>query len=302
MDDHLIFIETVDQEYAYYKPSRASMDYHETDLGRDVAFNRHSKNREGTHNSPFDNGKISVGVDDIQVRLVQGINEEDFRAVQSRALRATTGINIDDPGEMADWDEMLRGGLQSSLETQVVVFEITGVSRCCTHQLVRTRKAGFHQQSQRATWYGVQPQIRIPESIWRAPIPVRDAFLKAMAAAHEAYRVACLHDVSYQDSRYILPEGTTNYIQCEYPLREFIATYAYRACTMFQHEIVYCFREMGRLLVEAHPWLEPYIKISCEKSHRCEFQGWETVEGQCSFPWAIEEDRRFKPKKELRIV
>jgi hypothetical protein len=71
---------------------------------------------------------------------------------------------------------------------------------------------------------------------------------------------------------------------------------------MFQHEIVYCFREMGRLLVEAHPWLEPYIKITCEKTKMCEFQGWEKVEGQCDFPYAIEENRRFKPKKELRIV
>jgi flavin-dependent thymidylate synthase len=300
MDRNLIYVETVEQPYAYYEPSREPKDHRETDLGKDVAFNRHSKNQDGTHNSPSNNARISVGVDDIKVRLVQGIDEEKFRLVNSKALRATTGLQVGED-EMADWDEMLRGGLQASLETQVVVFEISGVSRCCTHQLVRTRKAGFHQQSQRATWYGTQPDVRMPESIWRDP-RARDAYLKALAAAHEAYRVACEQDISYQDARYILPEGTTNYILCEYPLREFIATYAYRACTMFQHEIVQCFREMGRLLVEAHPWLEPYIKISCQKSGMCEFQGWEQVEGQCTLPYAVEENRRFKPKKELKIV
>jgi len=295
-----IYVETVEQEYAYYMPSRESSDFTESDLTRDVAFNRHSKNSEGRHNSPSDNAQVSVGVDQIEVRLIQGIDEAHFQLVNSKALRATTGLEVGQD-EMEDWDEMLRGGLQASLETQVIVFEISGVSRACTHQLVRTRKAGFHQQSMRATWYGVQPQTRMPESVWRN-IAVRNAWMKAVAASHDAYRLACGQDISYQDARYILPEGTTNYILCEYPLREFLATYAYRACSMFQHEIVYCFREMGRLLVMEHPWLEPYVKITCQKTKMCEFQGWETVEGQCNFPYAVEENRRFKPKKALKIV
>jgi thymidylate synthase ThyX len=289
-----------------YTTFRAPGDFRETPVLRDVAFNRHSMNKEGKHVSPYDNARIQVGVDGIQVKLVQGIDMESFRAVLSKSLRATTGIRVDTDEIEEGWDEMLRGGLQAALESQVVVFEISGVSRACTHQLVRTRKAAFHQQSQRATWYGRQPEVRIAESVWRS-VKARDAFYEAIQAAHRAYTIACEDDISYQDARLILPEGTTNYILCEYPVREFLATYAYRACSMFQWEIMHCFREMGNLLVAAYPFLAPYVKISCEvtkqniddgdEGHHCTFQGWERVDDQCTFPWARETNRSFKSKR-----
>jgi thymidylate synthase ThyX len=85
-------------------------------------------------------------------------------------------------------------------------------------------------------------------------------------AAHVAYRLACDADASYQDARYILPEGTTNYILCEYSLREFMNVYAYRGCSMFQWEIVSVMRMMRTALVGRYPFLDPYVKISCEKT------------------------------------
>jgi hypothetical protein len=82
---------------------------------------------------------------------------------------------------------------------------------------------------------------------------------------------------------------------------------------MFQWEIVDVMRKCRQALVEAHPFMEPYVKISCEKTgpvidfsrsaagelvaeHHCTFQGWEDVEGQCDFPWAKHEARTFKPE------
>jgi hypothetical protein len=54
---------------------------------------------------------------------------------------------------------------------------------------------------------------------------------------------------------------------------------------------------MGRLLVEAHPYLEPHIKISCEKIKKCTFQGPERVEETCSFPWAMEDNRTYRQSR-----
>lgn len=312
--------------YSGYSPSRWESDNRETNLLRDVAFNRHSMN-DGHHVSPTDNAQIQVGSDGIKVRLVQGIDEESFRQTLSKAQRATIGVDLEAPDESSDWQEMLRGGLQTALETQVIVFEVSGLSRTCTHQLVRSRRAAFHQQSQRASFYGDHPEVRMPESVWRNP-RARQAFQESVDAAAKAYRVATEEDISYQDARYALPEATTNYIMCEYPVREFLAVYAYRACSMFSWEIVHTVREMGRLLSEEHPWLEPFIKISCQKSEQCEacngsgfslvvagtpisceacgglgkqgnkctFQGWESVEGQCPLPWAREDNRVFRSK------
>ena len=272
---------------------------------------------DGHHVSPYDNDLVQVGDDGITVKLVQGLNPE-FERVLSRATRATIGIDLYGPdNDERDWEEMLRGGLQTALESQVIVFEVSGVSRACTHQIVRTRKAAFHQQSMRASFYGTGPEQRVPESIWNAPDEVRHAWFAAVEACRRAYVAAAEADVSYQDARYILPEGTTNYIMMEYPLREFINVYAYRGCSMFQWEIVSVMRMAREILVGKYRFLDPYIKISCEKTkgaldgpipdhligdppheaayaHHCTFQGWESVEGQCPFAWARESNRSFR--------
>lgn len=295
----------------------------------DKAFNNHARN-DGTHVSPFDEGMAHVGTHGLQVRLIQGINEEQFRYTLRRTIRATNGIGPDDNLEDTDPEEMLRGGLQTALESQVLVFEVIGASRVLTHQLVRSRRAAFHQQSQRATWYGDRPNARVPLSVLQHS-HVQDAWDRALLAAWEAYKMACDAGVSYQDARYILPEGTANYIITEYPLREFLNFYAYRGCSMFQWEMVQCAREMRRVLIEAHPFLEPYVKISCEKgsdcencdgkgtivisgieedcsvcrgigsNRRCTFQGWENVEQGCDFPWARQDNRVFLPDPRNRI-
>lgn len=315
----------------------------------DVAFNNHERN-DGTHVSPYDDGEVFVGLDKLEVRLIQGIDEEQLKRTLSRTLRATTGIS---PLERTDLEEdaheMFRGGLQSALESQVIVFEVIGASRALTHQLVRSRKAAFHQQSQRATWYGDRPNARWPESVAANP-EVQAAWREAQMRAWEAYMIACDNGVSYQDARYILPEGTTNYITCEYSIREFINVFAYRGCSMFLWEMVGCMREMRRVLLAAHPMLEPYVKISCERgtdcdqckgsgwlwpdgiaadlaevrvvqategerpdlrrcdrcsgigsNRKCTFQGWESVEGQCDFPWARQSNRTFLPAPRYRI-
>jgi flavin-dependent thymidylate synthase len=271
---------------------------HDHVLG-DAPFNKHSMN-VNNHVSPLDQAVIDVGVDEIRVDLIQGIDEEHFRKTTGMAVRATIGIDPSAPPEDLPWEEMLKGGLQTALESQTVVFGVSGVSRTCTHQLVRTRKAAFHQQSQRASFMGERPNIRMPESVFRNP-KARMAFMVAAESARMAYQIACEEDVAYQDARFILPEGTETYIMLEYPVREFLNVYAYRACYMFQWEIRYVMHEAKRVLVEQHPWLDEYIRISCERPHRCTFQGWESVEGHCPLPWAREDNRTYKPDPALRI-
>lgn len=295
-------------------------DHEDKGLTKDVAFNRQSFDL-GKHVSPYDEAQVFAGLEGIEVRLVQGIDEAAFQTTLSRAINATHGVDIHNPPDEGDWEEMLKGGLQTALETQVIVFEVSGVSRTATHQIVRSRRAGFHQQSQRASFMGFEPNVRIPESIAKND-EAREAFVAAVEASAHAYRIAVAQDVSYQDARFALLEGTVTYILCEYPVREFLNVYAYRACSMFQWEICHTVREMGRRLVEAHPWMEPYVKISCEKTHgaldgylandkmrpantplpdpkegwahTCTFQGWEQVDEQCDFPWARETNRQFR--------
>lgn len=295
----LEIITTPEGQDVWYVASRARTDKHEEGLLRDVAFNKHSMN-DGEHVSPLDNATVQVGGDGIIVELVQGIDEESFKRTIGMATRATIGVDlahttVDDLLAGDDWEEMMKGGLQTALESAVLVFAVSGVSRTCTHQIVRSRRAAFHQQSQRASYYGDRPEARMPESVWRNE-RARYAWLIAKSASDEAYRIACEEDISYQDARYVLLEGTDNFIMTEYNVREFLAVFAYRGCSMFSWEIVTVMRKMREALLAAHPWLEPFVKITCEKTGVCEFQGWENVEGQCDFPMALESNRRFQPK------
>lgn len=328
--------------------SRGAGELDDRPLLCDVAFNKDSRNAAGGwhHVSPLANGINHVGVDGITVKLLRGLPpRNEVAQVMSRAMNATTGFDVKadsdvdglSSGEIDDsWEDILRGGLQAVMEAFVIVFEVSGVSRACTHQLVRSRRAGFHQQSQRATRYagvdgvagvagtdGTSSNTRVPESLWRTMQgngDLADAVDKALFWSRRAYQLACEADVSYQDARYMLQEGTENYIMCEYSLREFLGVYDYRACSMFNWEIVHVVRLMGELLLAQSPWLrgtgaEP--RISCEKTrgaidsnatgpvyfeenaHSCTFQGWEKVEGQCDFPWARETNRVFKPSRTI---
>lgn len=284
-------------------------------LTKDVAFNRRSFGTEEIRN-PADNATVAVGTDHIEVELVQDFADEDLQKFFSWAINATRGIDPNNPPEPVDWEEMMKGGLQTALKRINLAFGVFGASRTCTHQLVRSTRANFHQQSQRAHYYGRRPEVRMPESFRKDP-EMAAMFRQLAEISAEVYEEACERDISYQDARFALLEGTTNFILCEYSLDEFLAVYSYRACSMFQWEISHVFREMRRVLVDAHPWLDPYVKISCEKTrgsldrpdgqrgklveeahaHTCTFQGWEGVEDQCNFPWARESNRSFRSER-----
>jgi hypothetical protein len=282
-------------EYSAYSTSRSQDDRHTS--GIDGKSHKRLSNDHKASSSPSDNGIIQVGRDGLEFTLVQDFDdavlEEIGRWSQSASLGAPDAVRVSDNPR-----EYLEGGLAGqSLEDIRVAFAVRGASRALTHQLVRTRQAAFKQQSQRDSWYGYHPEFRMPESIWNGPQHIRESWITALMQCHYAYNAAVDANVTYEDARYILPEGTTNFILCEYSLRVFIETYAYRGCVMFMDEYVAVIRAMRQLLIDKHPYLAKHIVISCEKIHKCTFQGRETVEETCTFPWAKEELRLFRPSR-----
>jgi thymidylate synthase ThyX len=268
------------------------MSYHGT---RSIASKRMSLDRGRSH-SPSDNGIIQIGQDGLSVVLIQDYDDRVMETIGRWSSSASVGAP---PMKVigADAKAFLSGGLAfQSLEDIRVAFGVRGASRVLTHQLVRTRQGAFKQQSQRDCFMGKMPEFRMPESVWMDR-ELRNQWIDALVQVHQAYSDAIGSDIPYEDARYILPEGTTNFIMCEYSLRTFMEMYAYRGCVMFQDEMVWVVRAMRQALVNAHPYLEPHIKISCEKIHKCTFQGADRIEEQCDFPWATEDNRTHKPLK-----
>lgn len=257
------------------------------------------------HISPLANNQIDRRYDNLKVRMLFWPDEERFKRLVYKATMATRGSDITDDEDVDPTvvDEAFKGGLNQVLEVATVSFEISGLSRGVTHEIVRTRKASFAQQSMRHTDMGLAA-MRMPQEIADSPIEVRKVWLDAVETAKQAYVVLTDLDVPFQDARTVLPIATETYIIASYPLSEFINTYAYRSCYMFYPEIVVLFRLMREELIKVCPWIEPYVATSCEKTrpngeyaHMCTYQGWEKVEGHCPLAWAREDNRVWKSSK-----
>jgi flavin-dependent thymidylate synthase len=258
------------------------------------------------HISPLANGRIDAGYENLKVRILFWPDEKMFKRLVYKATMATRGSDISDDEVIDDQvvEEAFRGGLNQVLEVATVSFEISGCSRGLTHELVRTRKASFAQQSQRHTDFG-DAAMRMPIEIANADIDVQTVWHAAVDQSRKAYmQLTDKYDIPFQDARTVLPIGTETYIIASYPMSEFIGTYAYRACHMFYPEIVVLFGLMKDELIKTCPWVAPYVKIGCEKTkpnnghgHMCTYQGWEKVEGHCPLPWAKENNRVWKSSK-----
>ena len=87
-------------------------------------------------------------------------------------------------------------------------FNIEGISRVCSHQIVRVAHAGILQESQR---YVEQSRIEwvFPSSVYGAP----GRFLEKWAAYHEQgrelYKEAIALGMKKEDARYCLPQSCT---------------------------------------------------------------------------------------------
>lgn len=85
-------------------------------------------------------------------------------------------------------------------------FSIEGISRVCSHQLVRIAHAGILQESQR---YVEQSNVGFitPPGVLSAEYAVRKAWGDALNAARLAYGIAIINGIKKEDARYILPQA-----------------------------------------------------------------------------------------------
>lgn len=271
----------------------------------------------GWNKSPLNKGETHVDTDGISVKLIYWPSDEKMlKQAIAKMVLSTTGCDsqMEIPDELGE--ELFRGGLQTGLEVPSVVFEVSGVSRQLTHELVRTRKAVFHQQSMRHTDMGNKFNVRMPKTIRDSKTVLEigedskllrkyfgsvgspeEIWQYCMDVCRETYAILKDANIPYQDARTACPIATETYIIASYPLSEFINVYSYRACRMFLWEIQHVFKLMREEVLKKFPWMEPYIKVSCERSKRCQYQGWESTEFDCELPW--KNDRVYKPNLDL---
>jgi thymidylate synthase (FAD) len=104
----------------------------------------------------------------------------------------------------------VREGHESLIEHASATFEISGVSRACTHQLVRHRIASYSQESQRYVDLS-DPEYVIPPSVAKDPEAL-EAWNEATSGLSKAYRRLRDKGIYKEDARFLLPNATATRI------------------------------------------------------------------------------------------
>ncbi len=144
-------------------------------------------------------------------------------------------------------EKIMSLGHQSVLEHASFTFGIEGISRACSHQLVRHRLASYSQQSQRyVTFKGDGFPLVVPDAIAADPA-LQAIFDRAMAACADAYRELVDAGVPAEDARFVLPNAAETKIIVTMNGRELLHFFELRCCERAQWEIRAMALEMLRL-------------------------------------------------------
>lgn len=176
--------------------------------------------------------------------------------------------------------KVLDSGHQSIAEHVYFTFAIEGISRSCSHQLVRHR-AGivFSQQSQR--------YVEIKEDVsdilrWEEAKPLLDKYFVNVNTSNWQEYLDCLkhylHHIEMgmraEDARNVLPNATKTNITMSINFRELIHICNLRLCTRAQLEIRQLFQAIKEEVNKYEPKLASLLVPSCEVTGFCR-------EGKC---------------------
>ena len=150
--------------------------------------------------------------------------------VETIAKIASICYDSDPKNPMALVKHLYLGGHHSVFEHIYFTFKIEGISRACSHQLVRHRHCSFTQRSQR---YCSEDgfQYVTPNTIH----PVEMGY--AMEQVKDWYHGFQEDGIPNEDARYILPNACTTSLYMSLNLRELIHLCNERLCTRAQWEI-----------------------------------------------------------------
>ncbi len=189
-------------------------------------------------------------------------------------------------------EKLVSIGHMSPIEHVSFTFGIEGISRACSHQLVRHRVASYSQQSQR--------YVRETEFDYVIPPTVKNdrkltaAFIKYMKQAQKAYDVmikglgeqGITGENASQDARFLLPNAAETKIVVTMNARELLHFFRVRCCNRAQWEIREMATQMLREVKKASPILFSGAGPGCVKS-KC-------PEGKMSCGKSAEVRKKFK--------
>jgi thymidylate synthase (FAD) len=159
----------------------------------------------------------------------------------------------------------LREGHESIIEHASATFEVSGISRACSHQLVRHRLASYSQESQRYVDMS-HPALVIPPAVAinSHALKIWDGLVESMKSAYSDLRKA---GVRKEDARFVLPNAASTRIIVTMNFREYLHMFRLRITPEAQWEIRFMALMMLKSLVPHAPAIFGNIWDHIQQSH-----------------------------------
>ncbi len=157
-------------------------------------------------------------------------------------------------------EKLVKIGHMTPIEHASFTFAIEGISRACSHQLVRHRLASYSQQSQRYVSEEAGFDYIIPPTI-KEDKELKKAFIAFMKDAQEAYNTmvnklnekGIKGESANQDARFLLPNAAETKIMVTMNARELLHFFRQRCCNRAQWEIRIMSEQMLKLVKKTAP-------------------------------------------------
>jgi len=165
------------------------------------------------------------------------------------------------------FEELVRQGHGSVLEHASFTFGIEGISRACSHQLVRHRISSYNQQSQRYVDVGDPGYFVKPDSL--ADDGGRFEGVVSEAVGYYRETVERLKgggskaEQAQEDARYILPNAARTNLIWTTNLRNLLHVCRVRMCNRAQWEIRQLLFACRRVIEPRFPLIGRYMVVKC---------------------------------------
>ena len=234
----------------------------------------------------------------INVRLIEHTPEPE-KVIATAAKLCYSNSGIEDlfdgltPEKSAEFvQKLMNMGHESPIEHVTFTFGIEGISRACSHQLVRHRIASYSQQSQRYVnmedfSYVTPPSIAAMPEILKIYERAMDDItyeykcivealtnqltekLMAEEGLSEQKARARASKLANEDARFVLPNACETKIVVTMNARSLYNFFAHRCCNRAQWEIRELAEQMYKLVYKVAPTLFSHAGPSCAVKGVC---------------------------------
>jgi len=200
-----------------------------------------------------------------------------IECIQNRKLKSPEDISLEEAIKIADW--VIKGGHTPALESIYLGFNISGMSKVVSHQIVRHRIGiSIGQRTQRANSkeylgnFAFNQHFIIPPSIREllAKDQMTEQYFETiMVQIEQLYNRLTDLGISEDDARYIIPQAAETSMDVNIVYKALQGLCSTRLCHLMQSELIEIVRMMQMSVRAYNKTLGRCLKPICLLTGKC---------------------------------